>query len=149
MKHNLCPTAAAKIRGGPDYPGVKGMVRLFRCCNGTILEVELTGLPETDSGFFALHIHEGSSCTGKDFPETGGHWNPGKQMHPNHAGDLPVLLGNHGSAYMKVFTGRFLIEEIIGKTVIIHSGPDDFHTQPSGNAGAKIACGLIEKCIGN
>ncbi len=146
MKNNMCPIAVARICGGQDYPSVRGLARLFRSCNGTILEVEVTGVPETDTGFFALHIHEGGSCSGVGFPETGGHWNPGKTMHPNHAGDLPLLLSNHGRAYMKVFTDRFCAEEIIGKTVIIHSGPDDFHSQPSGNAGTKIACGLIEKC---
>ena len=145
MKHNMCPIAVAKICGGQEYPNMSGVVRLFRCCNGTILEVEVTGLPETDTGFFALHIHEGGSCVGEGFPENGSHWNPGKTMHPNHAGDLPPLLSNHGRAYMKVFTDRFCTEEIIGKTLIIHSDPDDFHSQPSGNAGTKIACGLIEK----
>ena len=66
-------------------------------------------------------------------------------MHPQHAGDFPPLLGNHGKAYMKVFSDRFSVEEIIGKTVIVHSDPDDFRTQPSGNAGRKIACGIIKK----
>ena len=145
MKYSTCPKATAKIRGGQDYPGLTGMASFFRSSNGTILEVEVTGLPETDTGFFALHIHEGKSCSGKDFSETGGHWNPYKTMHPKHAGDLPPLLSNHGKAYMKVFTDRFFIEEIIGKTVIIHSDPDDFRTQPSGNAGTKIACGVIQK----
>ena len=46
---------------------------------------------------------------------------------------------------MKVLTGRFHVGEVIGKTVILHADPDDFHTQPSGNAGAKIACGVIRK----
>lgn len=44
---------------------------------------------------------------------------------------------------MKVYTDRFYVDEIIGKTVIVHEDPDDFHTQPSGNAGKKIACGVI------
>lgn len=46
---------------------------------------------------------------------------------------------------MKVFTGRFFVEDIIGRTVVIHSGPDDFYTQPSGNPGNKIACGVIRR----
>lgn len=145
MKYSAYPKATATIRGGEVYPNLKGVVRLFRSSDGTILEAEVTGLPETDTEFFALHIHEGESCLGKDFTETGSHWNPGKTVHPKHAGDLPPLLSNHGRAYMMVFTDRFFIEEVIGKTVIIHSGPDDFRTQPSGNAGTKIACGVIQK----
>ena len=145
MKYSANPKAIATIRGGEDYPGVKGVVRLFRSSDGTILEAEVTGLPETDTGFFAIHIHEGESCVGKDFAETDRHWNPGKTVHPKHAGDLPPLLSNHGRAYILVFTDRFFVEEIIGKTVIIHCDPDDFRTQPSGNAGTQIACGVIQK----
>ncbi len=55
-----------------------------------------------------------------------------------HAGDLPPLLSNNGRAYCQVLTGRFRVSDVIGKTVVIHSGPDDFMTQPSGNAGEKI-----------
>lgn len=145
MKHNLYPKAIARIRGGKAYPQICGMVRFFQRNDGIIVEAEIHGLPKTENGFFAFHIHEGDTCIGAGFPNTGGHLNPSREAHPKHAGDLPPLLGDHGSAYMKVFTDRFYIEEIIGKTVIIHSDPDDFRTQPSGNAGNKIACGVIQR----
>lgn len=145
MKHNMCPKATARIRGGKEQPQLRGLVRFFQRSDGVIVEAEVSGLPKTETGFFAFHIHEGGSCAGEGFPDSGSHFNPGKTLHPNHAGDLPPLLGNHGSAYMKVFTDRFCVEEIVGRTVIIHSNPDDFHTQPSGNAGNKIACGVIQK----
>jgi len=141
----MCPKAIAWVHGGTDLPQLSGMVRFFQSTDGVIIEAEIFGLPETETGFFAFHIHEGGSCTGEGFPNTGGHFNPKEEIHPNHAGDLPPLLGNHGKAYMKVLTDRFRIEEIIGRTVIIHDSPDDFHTQPSGNAGTKIACGVIQK----
>ena len=54
-------------------------------------------------------------------------------------------MGDGGKAYLKVLTGRFRLEEVIGRTVILHRDPDDFHTQPSGNAGTKIACGVIQR----
>ncbi len=60
-------------------------------------------------------------------------------------GDLPPLIENNGYAYMSVLLNKFSINEIIGKTVIIHDMPDDFTTQPSGNSGTKIACGVIQK----
>lgn len=145
MKHNMCPKAIARIRGGKEQPQLRGLVRFFQRSDGVIVEAEVSGLPKTETGFFAFHIHEGGSCAGEGFPDSGSHFNPGKTLHPNHAGDLPPLLGNHGRAYMKVFTDRFCVEEIVGRTVIIHSDPDDFHTQPSGNAGNKIACGVIQK----
>ena len=145
MKHNAHPSAMARIRGGKEHPQIRGVVKLFQRNDGLILEAEILGLPKTESGFFAFHIHEGGSCIGDGFPDTGGHFDPGKTRHPNHAGDLPPLLGSHGKAYMKVFTDRFHVDEVVGRTVIVHSSPDDFQTQPSGNAGTKIACGVIRK----
>lgn len=145
MKQIGHPNAVARIRGGRDYPDVRGMVRFFQRCDGVLVEAEVSGLPKTKMGFFAFHIHEGASCAGDGFPDSGGHWNPGGTEHPSHAGDLPPLLGDFGKACLKVLTGRFRVEEIIGRTVILHGDPDDFHTQPAGNAGRKIACGVIRR----
>lgn len=145
MNHSMCPHGLARIRGGKEYPQIKGVARFYPRKDGVMIEVEVGGLPKTETGFFAFHIHENGDCTGDDFPNTGGHFNPGNGGHPDHAGDLPPLLGDYGKAYMKVFTDRFCMEEIIGRSVIIHSDPDDFKTQPSGNAGNKIACGVIQR----
>ena len=145
MKHHMYPKAIARIYGGKDYPQLSGTVRFFLGIDGVIVEVEVKGLPETESSFFGFHIHAGGSCTGEGFADTESHYNPGEDIHPQHAGDLPPLLSNDGKAYMKVLSNRFSIEEIIGRTVIIHNAPDDFRTQPSGNAGMKIACGVIQK----
>lgn len=96
---------------------------------------------------FALHIHSGHSCTGNkedEFADALTHFNPEECAHPHHAGDLPPLFENNGYAYMKVLTNRFTVKDIIGKVIVIHSKPDDFITQPSGNSGKKIACGIIE-----
>ncbi len=140
----MCPKAIARIRGGRQQPQLSGLVRFFQSIDGVIVETEIIGLPETETGFFAFHIHEGGSCTDEDFLNTGGHFNPKEEIHPNHAGDLTPLLGDQGKDYMKILTDRVRIEEVIGRTVIIHDTPDDFHTQPSGNAGTKIACGVIQ-----
>ena len=98
--------------------------------------------------FFGMHIHSGMSCSGnrKDqFANAGTHYNPCKTKHPHHSGDLLPLLENNGYAFEIFITNRFSVREIIGKTVIIHSDPDDFKTQPSGNSGDKIACGVIKR----
>ncbi len=112
--------------------------------------VEVMGLPTTQDackkGIHALHIHSGESCTGnvKDaFANAGMHYNPTECKHPFHAGDLPPLFENEGYAMMVFFTNRFRVNEVIGKTIIVHENIDDFTSQPSGNAGAKIACGEI------
>ena len=109
------------------------------------MTAEVSGLPEHDSGFFAFHIHEGSDCGGTDFSDTGGHYNPDAREHPRHAGDLPPLLSMAGRALLAVETGRFTPCEVVGRTVVIHGSTDDFHTQPAGNAGKKIACGVIRR----
>lgn len=74
-----------------------------------------------------------------------GHFNPGGMSHPFHAGDFPPLLSNQGYAWMSFFDRRFTIDEIIGKTVVIHAKADDFTSQPSGNSGNPIACGEIRR----
>lgn len=76
---------------------------------------------------------------------TKGYYNPVGHEHPEHAGDLPALLSCKGNAYLSVKMDIFSVDEIIGRMVVINSDPDDFHTQPAGNAGKKIACGVIQK----
>lgn len=139
MRNRFCAPAAVACVGGND--DLRGKVWFVPRDGGTLVIADIEGLPDTETGFFGFHIHEGGSCGGKDFSETGGHYGVGD--HPKHAGDLPPLLGCKGRAYMEVLTDRFQAQEVIGRTVVIHSHPDDFHTQPSGNAGIKIACGVI------
>ena len=145
MKQAAYPKAIAEIHGGRDYPMIRGTVTFSQRQDGVLVEAEVWGLPRTQTGFFAFHIHEAGDCSGDGFPNTGGHFNPGRTEHPNHAGDLPPLLGDSGKAYLKVLTSRFRVEEVIGRTMILHAEADDFHTQPSGNAGEKIACGVIRR----
>lgn len=135
------PSAMACVRGKDT---VRGVVRFYRQGGGVLVVAEIFGLP--GDGFHAFHIHTGESCGGVNFADSLGHFNPGDVAHPDHAGDLPPLLSCNGRAFMTVLTDRFCIGDVIGKTVIIHSMPDDFTTPPAGNAGEKIACGIINKC---
>jgi len=121
---------------------VRGTVKFYQQPGGVLVVADISGLPGQD-GFYGFHIHEGTGCTGAGFADTRNHYDPRSRTHPNHAGDLPPLLGGNGRAYMAVLTDRFSIPEVLGRTVVIHSDPDDFTTQPSGNAGIKIACGVI------
>ena len=147
MQHcRKCPDAVAKIRGGMEVPKLSGCIRFYQQKGCVLIVAEIFGLPrENETGFFGFHIHQGESCSGTDFSETGSHYNPVDQVHPKHAGDLPPLMCCRGNAYLAVKSDRFTVHDIIGKTVVIHSDPDDFHTQPAGNAGRKIACGVICK----
>lgn len=140
------PDAVAHLRGGDEAPRIWGEVKFYQTRSGVLVIADVSGLPEGDGdGFFALHIHEGDSCGGEGFADTKGHYNPTGALHPYHAGDLPPLLSCGGRAYLAVRTDRFRVRDVIDRTVVIHSGADDFRTQPAGNAGAKIACGTIQK----
>lgn len=141
------PQAMAWVRGGNSQPQISGLVKFYATpYGGVLVEAEIFGLPNVNtqfsSDFYAFHIHEFGDCSG-NFSKTGDHYNPTKEPHPKHAGDFVPLMGNQGYAWAAFYDKRFRISDIIGKSVIIHSHADDFTTQPSGNAGEKIACGVI------
>mgnify|MGYP000145055698 CR=1 FL=1 len=145
------PKAIAIINGNDKYPKISGTVQFYQCNNGTLVTARIFNLPNStekcNNNIFAFHIHQGKSCTGNEndsFADTKAHYNPNNCPHPYHSGDLPPLFGNNGHAYMSVLTDRFNVDEIIGRTVVIHLMLDDFKTQPSGNSGEKIACGVIK-----
>ena len=140
------PDGIACIRGGEDAPRLSGRVRFYQENGCVLIEAGISGLPkDSQTGFFAFHIHSGNNCSGEAFAGTEGHYTPTGQAHPRHAGDLPPLLQWGENAYLAVRTDRFCVEDVIGKTVVIHADPDDFRSQPAGNAGKKIACGVICK----
>jgi Cu-Zn family superoxide dismutase len=146
MQYGRRPVAVARISGGLDVPQLSGYVQFYQEKGCVLVVARISGLPKvSESGFFGFHIHQGKDCSGADFSGTEGHYNPAQQMHPKHAGDLPPLLECDGDAFLAVRTDRFSVNEILGRTIVIHSDPDDFRTQPAGNAGKKIACGVIRK----
>lgn len=141
------PQATAWVRGGSAYPQISGLVKFYDTPYGGILvEAEVFGLPDISvqgsSDFYAMHIHQNGDCSG-NFTKTGEHYNPAMQPHPEHDGDLLPLLGNHGYAWGAFYDKRFRVRDILGRSVVIHSRRDDFTSQPSGDSGDKIACGVI------
>ena len=145
------PDAFAQITGSSAYPQLRGTVELYALRGGVLLTAWVTGLPEqTDEGasVFGFHIHSGGSCTGNaqdPFADALSHYDPVGTEHPRHAGDLPPLFAYGGEAYLCFLTKGFTVPEVIGKAVIIHADRDDLSSQPAGNAGEKIACGLISR----
>lgn len=141
------PDAVAWIRGNADNPQLSGAVRFFETPYGGILvEAEVFGLPniktQYSSDFYAMHIHQNGNCA-MPFDRTGDHYSKNNAPHPQHTGDLLPLMGNQGYAWTAFYDKRFTLPEIMGRSVVIHAMPDDFMTQPSGNSGAKIGCGVI------
>lgn len=144
------PEASAIMKGSPMYSRLSGKVLFYPFWHGTLVYAGISGLPSASdpcgARMCAFHIHEGRTCSGtitSPFANAGEHFNPGNCSHPEHAGDLPLLLSAHGIALLLTYTDRFTPKEVIGRTVIIHEHPDDFHSQPSGNAGSMIGCGEI------
>jgi Cu-Zn family superoxide dismutase len=156
--HYPCTAAYAHIIGGPLAPEIRGIVYLRDVPGGTEVYANISGLPpyrpaegnNPPVGPHGFHIHETGDCSIGDpsdpFQGAGGHWNPTNQPHGNHAGDFPVLFSNQGKAWMIFFTDKFSVSETLGKAIIIHENPDDYRSQPAGNAGKRLACGII-RCL--
>ena len=133
---------------------------VFKQVEGEIVGQAEVQLPANSSEFHGFHIHAndaGAACTG-DFTAVGGHWNPGGTTHGSHAGDLPVLMRDaSGHAEAEIVVGKFQPEDIIGRAVIVHVGPDNYANIPAspyggpqgatlntGDAGGRFACAIVE-----
>lgn len=128
-----------------------GTVRLTQLADGSVdVQVDLTGVP---AGVHGFHIHEKGDC-GDDGNAAGGHFNPDSTAHgapnmpPHHAGDFGNVTANAAGEVHTRFTTRSVTVEAgaksaVGRAVILHANPDDLTTQPTGNAGGRIACGVV------
>lgn len=148
-------TARAELR---DREGrAVGMASLTGTERGVRIEVQVAGLTPGRHGF---HIHETGRCDPPDFASAGAHFNPGAMHHGMenpmgpHGGDLPNLVADEaGNAtlttlnpYLTLGTGA--ADDLLragGTAVMIHAGPDDYFTDPAGDSGARIVCGVIER----
>ena len=152
------PTARAEMR---DTAGRElGTVRVLFTSTGARLSGTLTGLPAGTHGF---HIHEVGRCdstTRPPFQSAGGHYNPAGRQHGTqnpqgpHAGDLPnvtvgadgrLALGDSGVTVTMNETERNGVFDADGAALVVHAGADDYRTDPSGNSGARIACGVVTR----
>lgn len=141
------PDAVAWVTGNRSYPGLSGLVKFYNTeYEGTLVEAEFFGLPNVSTpgatDFYAMHIHEHGDCT-PPFDKTGEHYSLTPEPHPMHSGDLLPLLGNQGYAWAAFYDKRIVTPELMGRSVIVHRMRDDFTSQPSGDSGEKIACGVI------
>lgn len=146
------PTAAATLR---DAAGnVKAQTSIADVNGGVRVSIDAVAMAP---GAYGAHIHTVGRCGPPDFASAGPHWNPTSSQHGKdnpqgtHKGDLPnLIVGAYGRGSVS-FTvdavslrgGAMPVLDADGASVMIHAAPDDYRTDPSGNSGARIACGVL------
>ena len=142
----LAPTAGNSAAGTVTFTRDGDRVRVV---------AQVSGLAAGAHGF---HVHEKGDCSAPDGMSAGGHFSPGKQDHgnvatdPHHGGDMPNIKADDkgvatidGPVSSNVNIGKGDDFDIIGRGLIVHADADDYKTQPTGNAGARLACAVIQK----
>jgi Cu-Zn family superoxide dismutase len=138
----LKPAAGGTVAGSIGFAKVDGGVRVSG---------KITGLAPGSHGF---HVHEKGDCSAADFTSAGGHFNPTGDPHAGpteakrHAGDMGNIEANKdGVAEVNYVDSKLSFDgasNVVGKGVIVHANADDLKTQPTGNAGGRVACGVVE-----
>lgn len=130
---------------------VNGVVRLVQEGDHVVVRARVSGLaPNSEHGF---HVHEKGDCSAPDASSAGGHFNPEHKPHgspsgEHHAGDLPQLKADAAGVAATSFEVKGALlgaggGDLMGKALVVHADPDDYMTQPTGNSGARVACGVI------
>ncbi|CAN5900003.1 N/A [soil metagenome] len=144
------PTAVAQLQA-KSSSNVGGSVAFSQEGERVRVVAHVTGLkPGQEHGF---HVHEKGDCSSPDAMSAGGHFNPGSHPHgpqssPHHGGDMPSLRADaKGTADVSFLIDGVVLgtggADLMGKAVVVHAMPDDYKTQPTGNSGGRIACGVI------
>ena len=147
------PLVAAAELAGPAGSPVRGVIT-FTQSDGTVaVHAEISGVP--DPGEHGFHVHDVGDCSAEDFSSAGGHFNPAGAPHagphdaPRHAGDLGnFTVADDGTGTLDLVTDLLTVADgphsVVGRSVILHAARDDQSTQPTGNSGARIACGVVQ-----
>ena len=145
-------TAAIEVR---DLVVRRGEADVLRGLTFSVPSGQVTGLtPNADHGF---HIHQKGDCSAADASSAGDHFNPTAQPHgrigdaPHHLGDQLNLHSDAGgnatvdAHFSGVSLGTGKDNDVMGRALVVHADPDDYTSQPAGNAGKRVACGVIMK----
>ena len=143
-------TKAVAVLSPLGSSGVSGSVTFTKVAEGVRVSARISGLKEGVHGF---HVHEFGDCSAPDGASAGGHFNPGGEPHAGphdaarHTGDMGNLTaGADGVATLDYVDARAGFEgpnSILGRGVIVHANADDLKTQPTGNAGGRVGCGVV------
>jgi Cu-Zn family superoxide dismutase len=147
-------TATAELRDANNQ--VVGQATFIEVSGGVRVVLEARGLPAGEKG---VHLHTIGKCEPPQFTSAGAHLNPQNKQHGTlnpsgpHAGDLPnITIAANGTGRLETFTDRVTLGsgptslfDDDGTAIVVHAAPDDFKTDPTGNSGARIACGVVTK----
>jgi Cu-Zn family superoxide dismutase len=143
-------TKAVAVLSPLGSSGVSGTVTFTKAEGGVRVQAQVKGLKPGDHGF---HVHEFGDCSAPDGASAGGHFNPGGSPHAGphdaqrHAGDMGnIAAGADGSGTLDYVDKQASFEgpnSVLGRGVIVHEKADDLKTQPTGNAGGRVACGVV------
>jgi len=147
------PMASTKLMAGDG--SARGTATVTEAADGLHVLVKAQGLTP---GMHAVHIHTTGLCTPPDFTSAGGHWNPTNRQHGaenpagKHMGDMPnMLAGSDGAGEMEYVVPGGMIQggsmpllDVDGAAVVIHAQADDNKSDPAGNAGGRVACGVLK-----
>lgn len=139
------PRSGSKVTGRAEFTQQGNKVKLT-------IQIE-----NATPGTHAAHLHEKGDCSDPEAKSAGNHWNPTSQDHgkwghsPFHQGDIGnIEVGADGKGTLTLETDLWSIggdtsKDVVGKAVVVHASPDDFKSQPAGNAGGRVGCGVVEK----
>ena len=147
------PVAGGRLATAPLIDGAgraAGRATVREVAGGLRVTLDVRGLP---AGTHGAHLHTVGSCTPPDFASAGPHWNPAGTKHGSmnpqgpHAGDLPnLLVGRDGRGTLGVVLAGATMDALLdadGAAIVVHAAADDLSTDPSGNSGARLACGVL------
>jgi len=147
-------TAQVKLTASSGS-SVTGTLKLMATGDGVSVMGDIAGLPpKTEHGF---HVHETGDCSAPNAASAGGHFNPDHAQHggpgitPHHLGDIPNIVADEsGHASVNATIGSATLgdggpHDLMGKAFIVHAKPDNYVTQPSGDSGDRIACGVVRR----
>jgi Cu-Zn family superoxide dismutase len=141
------PTKAIAVLQSASGSQVKGIVTFTKSGDGVKVVADVTGLTPGKHGF---HVHEFGDCSAPDAASAGSHFNPTNDPHAGHdtakrhMGDLGNIEADaSGKAHLELTDDKIKLSAIIGKALIVHEKADDLKTQPTGDAGGRVACGVV------
>lgn len=147
------PATATAALNGHEGSGISGTITFTETADGASYEAHINGL--SGVGSHGFHIHQTGDCSSDDFKSAGGHFNPADTLHgaptddERHAGDLGnIEVDESGNGSLLGSSNLITVgagaKSVVGRGIILHEGTDDLVSQPTGAAGARLACGVVQ-----